>query len=41
MKIEIGENLTNMLITLVIYSPFIFICLAAVIWALVALTVMK
>jgi len=41
MKIEIGDNLTNVLATLIVYSPYILICGAAVIWAIAAIILLK
>lgn len=38
---EIGDNLTHVLATLIIYSPYILICTAAVIWAIVGMNLIK
>jgi hypothetical protein len=41
MKIEVGDNLAHVLATLIVYSPYILICTAAVIWAIVAMNMIK
>lgn len=41
MKIELDDNTTTILMGLIAMSPIILICLAAVLWAIAAIIILK